>query len=73
MPQSDYFLKIDTIPGESADLKHKNEIQIESFSFGESNAGSFAHGSGGGAGKVQMQDMHFSMVVNKASPKLFLA
>ena len=69
----DYFLKIDGIPGESQDSKHKDEIQVLSFSFGESQSGTMAFGGGGGAGKVQMQDFHFMMNVNKASPKLFLA
>ncbi|MGA2269580.1 MAG: type VI secretion system tube protein Hcp [Bryobacteraceae bacterium] len=69
----DYFLKIDGIDGESQDSKHKNEIELESFSWGEANAGTFATGGGGGAGKVQMQDFHFVMSVNKSSPKLFLA
>jgi type VI secretion system secreted protein Hcp len=68
----DYFLKIDGIEGESEDSKHKNEIQVESWSFGESQGGTMAFGGGGGAGKVQMQDFHFVMKVNKASPKLFL-
>src|SRR5438045_2749884 len=67
----DYFLKIDGIPGESQDAKHKDEIQLLSFSFGESQAGTMAFGGGGGAGKVQMQDFHFMMNVNKASPVLF--
>src|SRR5829696_5649875 len=69
----DYFLKIDGIPGESGDAKHKDEIQVLSFSFGESQSGTMAFGGGGGAGEVQMQDFHFMMNVNKASPKLFLA
>jgi len=69
----DYFIKIDGIQGESQDDKHKNEIQLESWSFGESNAGSFAVGSGGGSGKVQMQDFQFTKKVDKAGPKLFLA
>lgn len=69
----DYFLKIDGIPGESPDAKHPDEIQLLSFSFGESQAGTMSFGSGGGAGKVQMQDFHFTMNVNKSSPKLFLA
>lgn len=69
----DAFLKIDGIEGESADSKHKGEIDLHSFSWGESNAGTFAVGGGGGAGKVSMQDLHFTMKVNKASPKLFLA
>lgn len=69
----DYFLKIDGIPGESQDSKHKNEVDIESWSWGQVNSGSHAAGGGGGAGKVSMQDYSFTMKVNKASPKLFLA
>jgi type VI secretion system secreted protein Hcp len=69
----DYFLKIEGIEGESQDSKHKNEIEIESWSFGGSQGGTFAAGGGGGAGKVAMQDFHFVMKSNKASPKLFLA
>lgn len=73
MAAVDYFLKIDGIDGESADSKHKGEIDLESWSWGASQGGSFAHGGGGGAGKVQMQDFHFVMKVNKAAPKLMLA
>jgi len=73
MAAVDYFLKIDGIPGESPDAKHKDEIQVLSFSFGASQAGTMAFGGGGGAGKVQMQDFHFMQNANKASPKLFLA
>jgi type VI secretion system secreted protein Hcp len=73
MASVDYFLKIDGIQGESPDKTHKNEIQIESFSWGATQSGTFAHGGGGGAGKVQMQDFHFLMKVNKASPKLMLS
>lgn len=73
MATVDYFLKIDGIEGESQDAKHKNEIDIESFSWGETNSGSAAHGGGAGAGKVSAQDFRFVMRFNKASPKLFLA
>jgi type VI secretion system secreted protein Hcp len=73
MAAVDYFLKIDGIQGESKADKHKNEIDIESFSWGASQSGTFAVGGGGGAGKVSMQDFHFTMPVNKASPALFLA
>lgn len=69
----DYFLKIKGIEGESKSEGHVGEIQLESWSFGETQPGSFAYGGGGGAGKVQMQDFHFTMLTNKASPKLFLA
>ena len=69
----DYFLKISTIPGESKDSKHTNEIDVFNWSWGETQTGTFAGGGGGGAGKVSMQDFHFVMKTNKASPKLLLA
>ena len=73
MAAVDYFLKVDGIQGESLDSKHKGEIQLESFSWGETNLGTAPSAGGGGAGKVQMQDLHFVMQINKASPKLMLA
>jgi len=69
----DAFLKIQGIEGESKDAKHENEIDVLSFSWGETQSGSFAYGGGGGAGKVTMQDFAFTMKMNKATPKLFLA
>lgn len=73
MAQVDYFLKLDGIDGESHDDKHKGSIDLESWSWGASQSGTHAGGGGGGAGKVSMQDFHFVMSYNKASPKLFLA
>ena len=73
MAAVDYFLKIDGIDGEAKDKTHKNEIQLQSFSWGESNVGSMQAGGGGGQGKVAMQDFHFTMAVNKATPLLFQA
>src|SRR5829696_5019333 len=70
----DYFMRIDGIPGESVDAKHKGEIDVESWSWGEANPlPPGGHGGGGGAGKVQMQDFHFTTKVSKASPTLMLA
>ena len=70
----DLFLKLDGIKGESLDDKHKDEIVLESFSWGETNVGAHvASGAGAGAGKVSMQDFHFTAHVSKASPKLMLA
>lgn len=68
----DMFLKIDGIKGESRDSKHKDEIEILSYSWGLSQSGTTAFGGGGGAGKVQFQDFHFTNAVSKASPSLFL-
>jgi len=73
MAQVDYFLKFDGIKGESADAKHKDEIDIEAWSWGETNAAGPAGGGGGGAGKVAMQDFHFVMRMNSASVSLMKA
>jgi len=48
----DMFLKLDPIKGESADQKHKNEIDVLSWSWGLNQTGSQHHSAGGGAGKV---------------------
>ena len=69
----DAFLKIDGIKGESTDDKHKDEIDVISWSFGETNSGTAHTGGGGGAGRVNMKDFKFTMRTNKASPKLFQA
>jgi type VI secretion system secreted protein Hcp len=69
----DYFLKLKGIEGESTDDKHKNEIDVLSWSWGEVQSGSAGSGGGSGAGKVTMQDFNFVMKVNKASPKLLRA
>ena len=68
----DVFLKLKGIDGESQDDKHKGEIDVLSWSWGESQTGTHAGGGGGGAGKVSMQDFHFTMQMNKATPKLML-
>ena len=66
----DYFLKIDGIQGESQDSKHKNEIQLESWDWGQQNSGSFSQLGGGGVGKVQMEDMLFTKVLDQSDPNL---
>lgn len=72
MAQTDYFLKIEGIPGESTDHKHKDEINVLSWSWGETNSGAGGATGGRGAGKVSMQDFNFVMEANKATPKLML-
>src|SRR5688572_20778095 len=70
MAAVDMFLKITDIKGESADASHKDEIEVLSFSWGATQTGSFAHGGGGGSGKVQVHDLHFVANIHKASPVL---
>ena len=68
----DMFLKLDGIKGESQDSKHKDEIHIESFSWGMSQAGTSGAGGGGGAGKVHVHDISITKFVDKSSPGLML-
>jgi type VI secretion system secreted protein Hcp len=73
MAESDYFLKIDGVAGESVDSRHKGEIELEAFSWGEMSSAGHAGPGGAGAGKVTVQDLQFVMRYNKASPALLLA
>ena len=68
----DYFLKVDGIAGESADAKHKGEIDVLGFSFGVSSE-TAATGRGGGAGKAVFDDLVVLAPTSKASPLLWLA
>jgi type VI secretion system secreted protein Hcp len=70
---TDIFAKIGDIKGESMDDKHKDEIEVLSYSWGVANAGSMAHGSGGGEGKASFQDMSFVHHIDKSSPVLMQA
>jgi type VI secretion system secreted protein Hcp len=70
---SDIFAKIGDIKGESLDAKHKDEIEILSFSWGVSNSGSAATGSGAGSGKATFQDFVVVHNIDKASPDLMRA
>jgi len=69
----DSFLKVDGIPGESADAKHKGEIDVLAFSWGVSSAKGAASGGGGGSGKAVFDDLLVVAHTSKASPLLWLA
>ncbi len=68
----DAFLKIATIPGESTDDKHKDWIEILSYSFGMSQPASITSSSAGGAAseRANFQDFQITHHLDKASPKL---
>lgn len=74
MAQTDYFLKLegDVFKGESSDDTHKDEIDVLSWSWGETNTAAVSSG-GLGAGKVMMQDFNVVMNCCKATPELMLA
>jgi type VI secretion system secreted protein Hcp len=69
----DIFAKIGDIKGESLDAKHKDEVEVLSWSWGVSQSGSIAQGSGGGAGKATFHDFNFTHRIDKASPSLLKA
>jgi type VI secretion system secreted protein Hcp len=67
----DIFLKLDGIKGESKDAKHKDEIDIQSWTWGASQQGNMATGGGGGAGKVQFREIIVTKSTDKASTPIF--
>jgi type VI secretion system secreted protein Hcp len=69
----DEFLKIDGVPGESLDDRHKGEIDVLAWSFGASNSSAVGSAAGGGAAKVHVQDLSVTKYVDRSSPTLMLA
>ena len=70
----DCFLKIDGVPGESTDDKHKDWIELLSYSHGVSQPSSGSVSSGGSRSAERCDHADFSIVktLDKASPKLSL-
>lgn len=66
----DIFIKFDGIEGESQDFTHKGEIAILSWDWSVSQRSTMHSGSGGGAGKATVHDLHFEHYIDKASPNL---
>ena len=66
----DAFLKLGDIKGESVDKTHKDSIDVLSWSWGMSQTGTTHMGGGGGAGRVNVQDLSFTHYVDAASPNL---
>ncbi len=69
----DAFLKLGDLKGESPVEGHEDEIQLLSWSWGMMQQGTTHRGTGGGAGKVDVQDMTMVKYVDTASPNLTLA
>jgi type VI secretion system secreted protein Hcp len=70
----DCFLKVEGIPGESTDDKHKDQIEILSYSHGVKQPASGPASTGGGRGSQRCDHEDFTIVhmLDKASPKLAL-
>ena len=70
---TDIFAKFGDIKGESTDAKHKDEIEVLSFSWGVANSGGLEFGSGGSEGKATFQGLTIVHNIDKATPKLLEA
>jgi type VI secretion system secreted protein Hcp len=65
----DIFAKLGDIKGESRDAKHKDEIDVLSYSWGVTDPTTIKTG-GGGTGKATFQDLVIVHKIDKASPSL---
>jgi type VI secretion system secreted protein Hcp len=66
----DMFLKLEGIEGESQDAKHGKEIDVLAWSWGLSQSGTTHMGAGGGAGKVNVQDISITKYLDKSTTNL---
>jgi type VI secretion system secreted protein Hcp len=69
----DTFLKLGDLKGESQVKGFEDQIQVLAWSWGMSQTGTTHQGSGGGTGKVNVQDLSFTHYVDSSSPALILA
>jgi len=68
---ANYFLKFEPeITGESQQSGVEGQIEILSFSWGVSQSGGYAYGTGGTSAKANLQDLSLSFRMCPASPKL---
>ncbi|MDB5901170.1 MAG: Hcp1 family type secretion system effector [Betaproteobacteria bacterium] len=69
----DMFMKVGDLKGESKDNTHKESIDVLAWSWGMSQSGTTHLGTGGGSGKVSVQDLSFTKYVDKSSTNLIMA
>ncbi|MES2740885.1 MAG: type VI secretion system tube protein Hcp [Pseudomonadota bacterium] len=69
----DMFIKFGaSITGGTQDKAEKGSCDILAYSWGMSQSGSFHAGSGGGAGKVHIQDLSFTKFLDDASTAIMM-
>jgi type VI secretion system secreted protein Hcp len=69
LARSDCYLKIDGVEGSAATRGFERQIELTSFSWEEKNSSAM---SGGGTGRVAMDNFRVSMRADKSSPALML-
>ena len=70
---SDIFAKLGDIKGESLDSKHKDEIEVLSFSWSLTNPDGGGSAAGVGRGRATFQDLTIVHKIDKATPSLLRA
>lgn len=70
-PDSDVFLKLDGIAGESTDDQHAGESPVFKFSQAATNTASGGGGGGGATGRPTIADMKLTKPVDSATPRIF--
>jgi len=70
---ADIFAKLGDIKGESLDSKHKDEVEVLTWSWGVSQTGAPGTAGGAGTGKASFNDFSFTHRIDKASPNLLKA
>jgi type VI secretion system secreted protein Hcp len=66
----DCFLRVDGVAGDSADARHRGEIEVVSWSLAMANSGSMIAGGGAGAGRTEFQPLKIAQRVDRAVPIL---
>jgi len=66
----DFFLKLGDISGESKDHAYEGWIEVLAWSWGMSQSGTMHTGTGGGTGKVSVQDFSITKYVDKSTPNI---
>lgn len=69
----DMFLRVGDIKGEAEDKTHAGKIDVLAWSWGMSQSGTTHIGGGGGAGKVNVQDLSITKYIDKSSTVLMKA
>jgi type VI secretion system secreted protein Hcp len=67
------FFRIGDIKGESHDSRHKDEIAVISWAWGLANPVAASAGVGETTGRASFNDITFTHLIDRASPRLMLA
>lgn len=71
--KTDFFLLLPGLVGESSDHVYINAIDVDSIGWDLKNSGSTHVGRGGGSGKVNVDSISLTKLVDRATPNLIKA